>query len=356
MPSQTRLVISPTLPYIGLFVLPRISVSPTFDDLVALQQKLLSPEGCPWDREQTHETLRTYLLEETYEVLDALDSADPSKFSEELGDLLLQVVFHAELARAAGQFDIGDVIEGVYLKMVRRHPHVFGDAKAHSAADVLNKWEHLKAEERRQKADAAASVTSPVGARHAVPAPAVPPNQADEGMAGSSPVPPVDESTSLLDGLPKNLPALLHAFQLTRRASRIGFDWDRIDGVLDKVAEECAELRQAIPENNRARLEDEAGDLLFAAVNVARFLHLDPELALRKANQKFTARFRDMEREALNTARPLAELSPQEMDTLWERAKQRAKQRAETNAETSAAASTAPGAAPDSATPSPKNQ
>ena len=334
-----------------------------FDDLVALQQKLLSPEGCPWDREQTHEILSTYLLEETYEVLDALDSADPAKFSEELGDLLLQVVFHAELARAAGQFDIGDVIESVYVKMVRRHPHVFGDAKAHSAADVLNKWEHLKAEERRQKAQtaiaAAASATSPVGARHvypdegrAVPAPTAPLNHPDEGIAGSSPVHPVDKPASILDGIPKNLPALLHAFQLTRRASRIGFDWDRIDGVLDKVAEECAELRQAIPENNRARLEDEAGDLLFAAVNVARFLNLDPELALRSANQKFAGRFRDMEREALNTARPLAELSSREMNTLWERAKQRNKHRGKTSAKTSAASS----AQTSAATPPPKNQ
>ena len=342
-------------------------MSRSFDDLVALQQKLLSPEGCPWDREQTHETLRTYLLEETYEVLDALDSADPAKFSEELGDLLLQVVFHAELARAAGQFDIGDVIESVYLKMVRRHPHVFGDAKAHSAADVLNKWEHLKAEERRQKAQAATAaavpVASPVGARHvypdegrAVPAPTAPPNRSDEGIAGSSPVHPADEPASLLDGIPKNIPALLHAFQLTRRASRIGFDWDRIDGVLDKVAEECAELRQAIPENNRERLEDEAGDLLFAAVNVARFLNLDPELALRKANQKFTARFREMEREALNTPRPLAELSPQEMDTLWERAKQRNKQPDKQRDKTSDQSRAQTSAAASAATPPPKNQ
>jgi MazG family protein len=286
-------------------------VSRRFDDLVALQQKLLSPGGCPWDREQTHETLRTYLLEETYEVLDALDSSDPAKLSEELGDLLLQIVFHSELTRAAGQFDIGDVIEGIYLKMVRRHPHVFGDAKAHSAADVLNKWEHLKAEERRQN----------VGARHAVPAPTATPINTDEGMAGSPPASQTAVTPSLLDGIPKNLPALLHAYQLTRRASRIGFDWDRIESVLDKIAEESAELRQALPENNRARLEDEAGDLLFAAVNVARFLDLDPELALRKANQKFAARFREMEREAHATARPLAELSPQEMDALWERAK-----------------------------------
>src|SRR5713226_8614612 len=154
---------------VGFFVarMKRSSVSRRFEDLVALQQKLLSPGGCPWDRQQTHDTLRTYLLEEAYEVLDALDSTDPARFSEELGDLLLQIVFHAELARAAGRFDIGDVIQSIYLKMVRRHPHVFGDAEASSAADVLKNWEHLKAEERRQK-DAAANSTA-VGALLAAP-------------------------------------------------------------------------------------------------------------------------------------------------------------------------------------------
>jgi uncharacterized protein YabN with tetrapyrrole methylase and pyrophosphatase domain len=312
-------------------------VSRRFDDLVALQQKLLSPDGCPWDRQQTHESLRTYLLEETYEVLDALDSGDPAKFSEELGDLLLQIVFHADLAQAAGRFDIGDVIESIYVKMVRRHPHVFGDAKAHSAADVLNKWEHLKAEERRQKHAASAPGSAPAStvssrgaagaegsAFHQPPTDPASPLAADDTAVGAGLAPPADLA-SLLDGLPKNLPALLQAFQLTRRAARIGFDWDRIEAVLDKVAEEISERREALAAQEsaqrQARLEDEAGDLLFAAVNVARFLGLDPELALRRANQKFSARFRAMEREASRTGRPLASHSPQEMDALWEQSK-----------------------------------
>ncbi len=277
-------------------------MSRRFEDLVVLQQKLLSPQGCPWDREQTHETLRTYLLEETYEVLDALDSGDAEKFSEELGDLLLQIVFHAELARAAGRFDIGDVIENIYLKMVRRHPHVFGDAQAASAAEVLKNWEHLKKEERRQK-------ESSVGAdSKSAPSPA-------------APAPAADSPASILDGIPKNLPALLQAFQLTRRAARIGFDWDRIEGVLDKVAEEIRELRATLTQPGRKRREEEVGDLLFAVANVARFLDLDPELALRKANEKFSTRFRAMEKEAAASGRPLGKSSPQEMDALWEQSK-----------------------------------
>jgi tetrapyrrole methylase family protein/MazG family protein len=293
------------------FVSKEFSVSRRFDDLVALQQRLLSPGGCPWDREQTHDTLRTYLLEETYEVLDALDSADPAKFSEELGDLLLQIVFHAELARVEGRFDIGDVIESIYLKMVRRHPHVFGDAQATSAADVLKNWEHLKREERRQKASA-------VGALLAAPSSA-----ASSTAESSSPAPSSSESASLLDGIPKNLPALLQAYQITRRAARIGFDWDRIEGVLDKVSEEARELRETLSQPDRARQEEEVGDLLFAAVNVARFLDLDPELALRKANQKFSTRFRAMEREAAESGRPLEKSSTQEMDALWEQSKKK---------------------------------
>ncbi len=273
-------------------------MSRRFEDLVALQQKLLSPEGCPWDREQTHETLRTYLLEETYEVLDALDSGEPAKLAEELGDLLLQIVFHAELARAAGRFEIGDVIESIYLKMVRRHPHVFGDARAETAAQVLKKWEELKAEERRER-ETREKGTS---------------DRADEPAKLSGP-------PSVLDGVPKTLPALLEAYQLTKRAAHVGFDWDRIEGVIDKIAEETAELRETLPGADRTRQEDEVGDLLFAAVNVARFLKVDPELALRKANRKFAARFRAMEQGAKRAGRPLAESSFEELDALWEQAK-----------------------------------
>lgn len=266
-------------------------MSRRFDDLVALQARLLDPNGCPWDREQTHESLRTYLLEETYEVLETLDAEDYDKLAGELGDLLLQVVFHAELARRAGRFDIGDVVEHIHAKMVRRHPHVFGEEKAETAGQVLKNWEQLKAEERK----------------------------AENGGR--------EEGESLLDGLPHTLPAALEAYQLTRRASRIGFDWDDLDGLLDKLQEEVQELRGAMREANRERVEEEIGDLLFVAVNVARFLHVDPELALKGANRKFKSRFQQMERNAAAAGRKLADTPREEMERLWERAKQDEKRR-----------------------------
>jgi len=264
-------------------------VSRKFEDLVALQQRLLAPGGCPWDRQQTHQTLRTYLLEETYEVLDALDSsaADPKKLAEELGDLLLQILFHAELGRLAGTFDLGDVIEAIYLKMVRRHPHVFGDTEARDAAAVLKNWEQIKAQERH-KAEKESAVP--------------------------------DASASLMDGVPRSMPALMRAHQLTRRAANVGFDWESSEAVLDKVSEEVRELR-ATRDSDRGRLEEEAGDLLFAAMNVVRFLKLDPELALRRANEKFEARFRAMEQEASRAGRKLENATPAELDALWERVK-----------------------------------
>jgi len=264
-------------------------VSRRFEDLVALQARLLDPNGCPWDREQTHESLRTYLLEETYEVLETLDAKDYHKLAGELGDLLLQVVFHAELARRAGRFEIGDVVERIHNKMVRRHPHVFGpeaSGPASSAGEVLKNWEQLKAEERQAE------------------------NGGGEG------------SQSLLDGVPHTLPAALEAYQLTRRASRIGFDWDSLDGLLDKLQEEVRELRGALADENKERVEEEIGDLLFVAVNVARFLHTDPELALKKANRKFKSRFQQMERDAATAGRKLADTPREEMERLWERAKQ----------------------------------
>jgi MazG family protein len=272
-------------------------VSRRFEDLVALQQKLLAPGGCPWDRQQTHDTLRTYLLEETYEVLDALDSKVPAKVAEELGDLLLQILFHAELGRLAGTFDLGDVIESIYVKMVRRHPHVFGETQARDAAEVLRNWEAIKAEERR-----AAAGASKAGA-----------GGNDSGAAPEAP-------PSVLDGVPRSMPALMRAHQLTRRAANVGFDWENAQGVLEKVAEEVGELRAALTAD-RDTMEEEAGDLLFAAMNVARVLKLDPELALRRANAKFEARFRAMEVEAQRTGRKLADSSPPELDALWERAK-----------------------------------
>lgn len=271
-------------------------MSRKFEDLVALQQRLLAPGGCPWDRQQTHQTLRTYLLEETYEVLDALDSNDPKKLAEELGDLLLQILFHSELGRLAGTFDLGDVIESIYLKMVRRHPHVFGDAQASDAAAVLKNWEQIKAEERRA------------------------------GSAGVSPA-SSHAPASLMDGVPRAMPALMRAHQLTRRAANVGFDWASPEAVLEKVSEEVAELRAASPAD-RDHLEDEAGDLLFAAMNVARFLKLDPELALRRATEKFESRFRAVEQQAAAEGRKLETATPEELDRLWEGVKSKSRESA----------------------------
>ncbi len=261
-----------------------------FEKLVALQARLLAPGGCPWDREQSHQSLRSYLLEEAYEVLDAIDSNDRLKLCEELGDLLLQVVFHAELARASGQFDIGHVIESIHAKLVRRHPHVFGRRRARDATEVLRNWEQLKSSER-------------------------------ESAAGSQ---PNRGPSSLLDGIPPTLPALMEAYQLTRRAANIGFDWDNVDGLLEKLREEVAELRHALGSRDTSsshRIEEEMGDLLFVAVNLARFLGLDPEVALKKANRKFVARFQEMERLMMDRGRRLAEARRDEMERLWEESK-----------------------------------
>jgi tetrapyrrole methylase family protein/MazG family protein len=262
-----------------------------FDALVAVQARLLAPGGCPWDREQTHDTLRPYLIEEAYEVLDALDSGDPEHIAEELGDLLLQVVFHAQLGAQAGRFDISDVIGHIHNKLLRRHPHVFGKAKADTAAEVLRNWEELKAEEKRGKKK---------------PAPA-----------------------SILDGVPRTLPALLEGYQLSKRASKVGFDWRTAPDILDKLAEEAAELRRLLEAGSRSqrdkqqdsRKEDELGDLLFVCVNLARFLGLDAEIALKKANLKFAHRFREMERLAASRGQQLSALSSDALEKLWEEAK-----------------------------------
>jgi tetrapyrrole methylase family protein/MazG family protein len=264
-----------------------------FEKLVKLQARLRAPDGCPWDREQTHRTLRTYLIEEAYEVLEALESGDDAKFSEELGDLLLQVVFHADIAKDEGRFDVADVIEGVHGKMVRRHPHVFGEKRAKDAKTVLKNWEKIKAEERKAKG----------GEKSKKPA-------------------------SLLDGVSHALPGTLEGFQLTRRASRIGFDWDSAEGVLEKLAEEAAELKKEIGSAEPLRIEQEMGDLLFAAVNLSRFLHVDPEIALKKANAKFETRFREMERMARESGKELADVPRAKMEALWEKAKGEEKLRA----------------------------
>lgn len=264
-----------------------------FEKLVAVQARLRAPNGCPWDREQTHDSLRTYLIEEAYEVLEAIESGDDGKFAEELGDLLLQIVFHAQIARELGRFDVSDVIREIHDKMVRRHPHVFGEARAKDAAEVLRNWEQIKAEERRAK-------------------------QGREDAPKAVP----EAHPSLLDGVPHGLPATLEGFQLTRKASRIGFDWADAAGVFDKMHEEIAELKHTLPSANVRKTEEELGDLLFAAVNLSRFLKIDPEIALKKANAKFTRRFRTMEKLARASGHEFQDLPREAMEALWEAAKQ----------------------------------
>jgi MazG family protein len=267
-----------------------------FAKLVALQERLCAPDGCPWDREQTHASLRKYLIEETYEVLDAMESGDSTEFASEMGDLLLQIVFHSVLAGAAGRFTISDVIEAIYTKMIRRHPHVFGNTKADTSGAVLKKWEEIKAGERAKKRGAAAG-----------------------GAA----------SESVLAGVPRSLPAVLEAYQLTRRASHIGFDWDNLQGIFDKIDEEKRELAAHSALNERrdksikasTQIEEEVGDLLFAAVNVARFIGVDPEIALKKANRKFKDRFQWMERVAQSQGSRMADVPRDRMEELWNQAK-----------------------------------
>ena len=284
-----------------------------FAKLVALQARLYGPNGCPWDREQTHESLRKYLIEESYEVLDAMESGDPGKFSSELGDLLLQVVFHGILGEESGRFNISDVIESVHAKMVRRHPHVFGSVKAKSSAAVLKNWEQIKAIERAGEREKSR------GKRDGVKGEASAPEDA------SSPV-----QESVLGGVSGSLPAVLEAYQLTRRASHVGFDWEDIAGVLAKLDEEKREVESAAAEKNvqaspsisaAFHLEEEVGDLLFAGVNVARFLGVDPEIALRNANRKFKKRFHWMEAAAAREGRRFADLPRERMEALWNESK-----------------------------------
>lgn len=280
-------------------------VGPGFEQLVAVMARLRAPNGCPWDREQTHATLRTYLIEEAYEVLDALDSTDDAKFAEELGDLLLQVLFHAEIAREEGRFSISDVIREIYEKMIRRHPHVFGEKRAKDAAEVLRNWEIIKREEREQKEakDKKQTASSP-------------------GSFASSAY--FTTPASLLDGVPRMLPALLEALQLTRKAARIGFDWESIEGIFAKLDEETHELRHVLSSTSAtscSSTESELGDILFVAVNLARFLDVDPEIALKKSCAKFSRRFREMERLAREQGTTLAQVPRPEMESLWDQAK-----------------------------------
>ena len=280
---------------------PAKRIGDLFEDLVAVQARLRAPGGCPWDREQTHLTLRTYLIEEAYEVLDAIEKGSSQDLAEELGDLLLQVLFHADMARETGAFDISHVIRGIHDKMIRRHPHVFGNVKAETSGEVLKNWAQLKAKEKQ-----AASA---------------------KGTASQNPAP------SALDGVPRNLPALLEAYQMTRRAAQVGFDWERVEGIFEKLEEETAELRIALTASNRRAIEEEVGDLLFSVVNLARFLRLDPEVALKHTNLKFKMRFQEMESEASHSRQRLSELSKEKLEQLWEAAKTKARARVSAESE-----------------------
>jgi MazG family protein len=244
--------------------------------LIAVMALLRHPQkGCPWDREQTLESLKPYLVEETYEVLDAIDSGDPQEICTELGDVLLQIAFQSQIASEAGWFDFHDVAESISRKLIRRHPHVFGDSTAQTPDDVIELWEATKQKEK----------------------------------AGAG----------LLEGVPRHLPALQKAHRMTEKAARVGFDWPDVTGVLDKVREEAGELVDAAtPEEQEAEL----GDLLFALANLARHLDIDPEAALQKTNGRFQRRFRHVETESSAQGRELSSMSLAEMDTLWDEAKE----------------------------------
>ena len=279
-------------------------------------ERLRAPGGCPWDREQTFDSIKPYTLEETYEVLEAIDNRDWPELAGELGDLLLQVLFYAEMAKEQSSFSIDDVLERLSTKLIHRHPHVFGDVKADTSAEVKRNWEALKVEEKKKR----------------------------QGAAGASSDSPEREKPSILAGVSSAMPSLLEAHKLSSRAAQAGFDWPNIDGLFDKLHEETEELREqlkefpapgprpqgrgvagsgrtVIPENLQARLEEEVGDLFFVLVNVARYLFLDPESALRKTNRKFKRRFQWMEERLHESGRTPDQASMEELESLWQQAK-----------------------------------
>ena len=291
-----------------------------FQRAVAIMARLRGPGGCPWDREQTFDTIKPFTLEETYEVLEAIDQRDWEELKGELGDLLLQVLFYAEMAQEEDHFSIDDVLDRLSNKLVDRHPHVFGEVKAETSGDVLRNWEALKAEEKKKRLEAG-------GGKKAK----------EEGSP-----------ESVLAGVSSAIPALLEAFKLSSRAAHVGFEWPEIEGLFEKLEEETDELRaelkqfpapgpvppgrgvansrgQTIPDNLRGRMEDEVGDLLFVLVNLARYLSLDPESALRKTNRKFKRRFQWMEDQFRLQGRKLSQASLEEMESVWQESKQQEK-------------------------------
>jgi nucleoside triphosphate diphosphatase len=300
------------------------STGERFERAVAIMEKLRAPGGCPWDREQTFDSIKPYTLEETYEVLEAIDNRDWDELPGELGDLLLQVLFYSEMAKEQGTFSIDDVLDRLSKKLIDRHPHVFGDVKAETSTDVKRNWEALKAEERKklagEKADAARGENEKKTSSHA----------------------------SVLAGISSSMPSLLETYKISSRAAQVGFDWPNIDGLFEKLAEETTELRehlcefpapgprpeargvagsgrQMIAEDLTMRLEEEVGDLLFVLVNIARYLSLDPESALRKTNRKFRRRFQFMEQQLSESGKAVESASMDELDSLWRRAKQEEK-------------------------------
>jgi tetrapyrrole methylase family protein/MazG family protein len=247
----------------------------SFNTLVKIIARLRARDGCPWDKEQTHQSLRGNLISESYEVIEALDKSEAAALCEELGDLLLQIVLHAQIAKDDNEFEIGNVIQSINEKLIRRHPHIFGDVKVNNSTDVMHNWESIKKQEK-------------------------------------------PERKSILDGVPKAMPALAYALEISRRAVRVGFEWQDLKGVLDKVQEEIGEIKGA---GNQAEKTDEIGDLLFTLVNYARGENVDAEAALREANQKFYRRFAKVEELAEQRNQDLQKLSPKEWDDLWEEAK-----------------------------------
>ena len=257
-------------------------VGEKFTELVRVMARLRAPGGCPWDRKQTFETIKSYLLEETYEVMDAIDLRDWQGLSDELGDLLLQPVFLAEMAREQGLFTIADSLDAINQKLIRRHPHVFGEAHAETAEDVKQHWDEIKRQERRAQAT---------------------------------------EKLSVLEDVPRSLPALVEAEKISKKAADTGFEWPDISGVVEKLQEEAAELANAKTTGNLEHIRDEIGDLLFTLVNLARFLKVDPEQALRTTNARFRQRFAFLEKEISAEGGTLTDTPLARMEELWQRAK-----------------------------------
>jgi MazG family protein len=293
------------------------STGERFERAVAIMARLRAPGGCPWDREQTFDSIKPYTLEETYEVLEAIDNRDWDELSGELGDLLLQVLFYSEMSKEQGTFTIDEVLEKLSAKLVNRHPHVFGDVQAETASQAVRNWEAIKAEEKRKRLEAGGGK----GAK-------------DERLAAS-----------ILGGVSPAMPALLEAHKLSSRAAHAGFDWPNVEGLFEKLREETEELREeledfpapgprpqgrgvagsgktAVPDELRARLEEEVGDLFFVLVNIARYLSLDPESALKKTNRKFKRRFQWMEQRLQQEGRNPEQATMEELESLWRQAKQ----------------------------------